>query len=247
MVGQQRNIWASVDYPGVSKCLISADIIEVADLPINNGVIDYKLVQQRVQWTGLADNVILLCMALQKIFSTRLGYLPSDRVFPTYLVSGSKKLLTLQRHFVISLTAWEVALGSLITFEEQQRAFHQMLKNCKVSKFHEINFKILHHILATPQLIAHIRGSKGLQWCHLCGEMANINHILLDCTETNKVYDWISDKTKINIPKRSYILGQSPGVDLIIWVVNFAIYKTHLQWCEGIATELLEGVKHECA
>ncbi len=138
-------------------------------------------------------------------------------------------------------------MGLAITFEEQQKTFHQMLKNCRVSKFHEINFKILHCTLAMPQLIAHIKGSKGLQWCHWCGEVANINYILLDCTETNQVYDWISDKIGADIPKRNHILGQSSSVDSIIWVVNFAIYKTHLQWCEGIATELLEGVKHEYA
>ena len=102
------------------------------------------------------------------------------------LALGSKKLLAMQRQFLFSLIEWEVALGSTITFKEQQKAFCKMLKNYKISKFHEINFKILHHILATPQLIAHIRGSKGLQWCHWCGEVANINHILLECTETDR-------------------------------------------------------------
>ncbi len=244
---REINIWASADYPGISKCLIAADIIEVADLPTKDGIIDYRYVQQKVQQTGLADNVFLLCMALQKIFSTRLGCLPSDRVFLTHLALGSKKLLTVQRQFLVSLMGWEVALRSPITFEEQQKAFYWMLKHCRVSKFYEINFKILHCILATPQLIAHIKGSKGLQWDHWCGEVANINHILLNYTETNKVCDWVSDKIRAEIPKRNCILGQSPSVDLIIWVVNFAIYKTHLQWCEGIATELLEGVMHECA
>ncbi len=61
--GQQRNIWASTEYPGVSKCMIEADVIEVADLPVKDGVIDYKCVQQKVQQTGF-----LLCVALQKIF-----------------------------------------------------------------------------------------------------------------------------------------------------------------------------------
>ena len=96
-VGQQRNIWASVEYPGVSKYLVVADIIEVADLPIKDSVIDYKCVQQKVQQTGMVDNVFLLCMALQKIFSSRLGCLPSNREFPTHLASGSKKLLAVQR------------------------------------------------------------------------------------------------------------------------------------------------------
>ena len=73
--GQQRNIWASIKYPGVSKCLIVADIIEVANLPTEDGVIDYRYVQQKVQQTGLVDNAFLLCVALQKIFSSRLGCL----------------------------------------------------------------------------------------------------------------------------------------------------------------------------
>ncbi len=69
---------------------------------------------------------------------------------------------------------------------------------------------------------------------------------MLEYVETDWVYDWIMDRAKIDIPRRSRILGQSPVLDPIIWVVNFAIYKAHLQWCEGIAIELLESVEHKC-
>ncbi len=48
-VRQQRNIWASADYPGISKYLIVANIIEVADLLTKDGVIDYRNIQQKVQ------------------------------------------------------------------------------------------------------------------------------------------------------------------------------------------------------
>ena len=58
--------------------------------------------------------------------------------------------------------------------------------------------------------------------------MAGINHILLEYVETDQVYDWIIDKIGTDILKRNHILGQFLGIDLLIWVVNFAIYKAHL-------------------
>ncbi len=47
-VGQQRNIWASILYPGISMSMIQAGFIEIADLPVLNSVLDYKKVQYQI-------------------------------------------------------------------------------------------------------------------------------------------------------------------------------------------------------
>ncbi len=103
-----------------------------------------------------------------------------------------------------------------------------MLHQCKITKFFEINFKILHHILATPALIAKIRKNEQLECCHWCGEKADLNHILLDCVSSDLVYsavEWIAD---IDLELQQWILGVLQMVNLLIWITNFSIYKAHL-------------------
>ncbi len=92
-------------------------------------------------------------------------------------------------------------MGETISFEEQQLAFKQMLKKCKITKFFEANFKILHHILATPALIAKIHNSKGLCSCQWCGEVTNIDHILVQCVETNQIYTLVQGELNFSFSR----------------------------------------------
>ena len=48
-VGQQRNIWASFLYLGISISMIQVGFIEITGLPVLNGVLDYKQVQYQIQ------------------------------------------------------------------------------------------------------------------------------------------------------------------------------------------------------
>ncbi len=77
--GQQRNIWASDLHPGISMSMIQAGFIEIADLPVLNSMLDYKQVQYWIQQSGSAENVFLLCPALQCIFCDNLGIHPLER------------------------------------------------------------------------------------------------------------------------------------------------------------------------
>ncbi len=63
--GQQKNIWASELYPGISRAMIEVGFVEVADLQVLGSVLDYCEVQRHVQASGSAENVFLLCVALQ--------------------------------------------------------------------------------------------------------------------------------------------------------------------------------------
>ncbi len=71
----QRNIWATSYYPKINKCMVALGYVEIVDLPLKDGVIDYKLIQQTAQHTGYDKNLFLLCSALQHIYSLRLGCL----------------------------------------------------------------------------------------------------------------------------------------------------------------------------
>ena len=73
--------------------LVDIGYVEVGDLPVVNGVLNYRSIQMWVQQAGFAINVFLQCAAIQKIFGSRLGEDKSSRTFPLGLDHQVKKLL----------------------------------------------------------------------------------------------------------------------------------------------------------
>ncbi len=64
---------------------------------------------------------------------------------------------------MLSLENWNQALDILPLEEFQYQAiFEHMLLACKISKFWEINFKILAQILAMPKIIVKVKGADNL-------------------------------------------------------------------------------------
>ena len=224
--------------------MVEVGYVEVGDLPLLHGAIDYRMVQQKLQSVGFIDNVFLLCVALQSKFHLILGRPPSNRVFPVNLHKEAKGLLHVERQHLFDLVQWEVRLG-IIDFPMQQMAFKMMLHQCKITKFFEINFKIFHCILATPALIAKIRKDKQLEHCYWCGERADLNHILLECASSNMVYSVVEQITDVELDLQQQILGMSQMVNPLIWIANFSIYKAHLQACDHLFVPPLEQFKLE--
>ena len=107
----QRNIWATSYYPKINKCMVAIGYVEIVDLPLKDGVIDYKLIQQTAQHAGYDENLFLLCSAIQCIYSLRLGCLKSSRTFPTDLGKSAKKLLKIQRQKFVPVMNWALVLG----------------------------------------------------------------------------------------------------------------------------------------
>ncbi len=107
-----------------------------------------------------------------------------------------KKLLKIQRQAFVSLEKWELSLGHKISPNETFAGFKNLLCWCKVNTFWEVNFKILHRILATLKVISHTCHDPAVAKCHWCPMVeANINPILLSCLEAERLYillDWIS-------------------------------------------------------
>ncbi len=130
-----------------------------------------------------------------------------------------------------------------------QAIFEWMLLACKISKFQEINFKILAQILATPKIIAKVKGADNLQWCIWCGEMASLEHILLNCCETKKVHSWVVEH--FPLPKllaKHWIYGlPDKQFNPVIWITNFTIYKCHILACQGTSVSPVTQLDSECA
>ncbi len=98
----------------------------------------------------------MICSALQKKFALQLGCVANERVFPEHLKGSVKSVLVLQRQHYTDVHKWELVLKEPVPFDYLLKAFKSMLKKCKISKFHEVNFKIIHRVLATLTIIARV-------------------------------------------------------------------------------------------
>ncbi len=235
--GQQWNIWGTEAYPGMTASMIAYGFVEIADLLIEIGLLNHRKIQCTLQQCGFKENVFLLCVALQNKFRLSLGCIPSKKQFPVHLGEGSKKLLQVEHNRMINYTVWELALGTHLKLIDVWRSYKFMLKKCKILKFFEVNFKILHQILAILALISKIRKDKNLTKCLWCGEVANINHLFLKCPVSTLVYDLVNSRCNLDLTLSQRIFGIAQNTNLILWVANFAIYKAYLQGCEGIVVE----------
>ena len=179
--------------------MVALGYVEVVDLPLKDGVIDYKLIQQTAQHAGYDENLFLLCSAIQHIYGLRLGCLKSSRTFPTDLGKSAKKLLKIQRQKFVPIMNWALVLGQNIEWDKCFKAFKINLHQCRINKFCEVNFKIFHRILATPVIILKVQKNPALACCGWCGAPANIDHILLECPQTNDLYEWAQDCLRIQV------------------------------------------------
>ncbi len=91
----------------------------------------------------------------------------------------------------------------------------------------------MHCILAMPAVVSKVCKVPALAFCKWCGAYANINHIFLDCPATNKLYDMITEKLDKEITPVDRIFGMVKGIASVLWITNFAIYKTHLMATDG--------------
>ncbi len=63
----------------------------------------------------------------------------------------------------------------------------------------------------------------------------------------SRVHDWVTTTYKLSrIKEKNWIFGcKNQTLNLLIWVSNFAIYKSHLLTCEGQNVDLLQQVQNE--
>ncbi len=239
----QQNIWVTKQYLKLNRCMLNLDFVEVADLPTLAGVLDYKMVQMKAQHAGYEENLFLLCSALQCLYTNQLGGLKSTRTFPEYLEHTTKKLLQIQCQKIISLSNWYLVLQSQLAWDDCMKLFKHNLQKCRINKFQEVNFKIIHRILATLAVISKVRGSPVLATCGWCGEYANIDHILLTCPETIALVDKVHHTTGMELTLIDRVFGTLCSCALVMWLLNFAIYKTHLICCDGTNIDMVEVFK----
>ncbi len=138
----------------------------------------------------MPDNYLITCR-IKKILGQFLPASslewPSNFIHPL-LLQQAKQLLRDDISQSPQLDKWCSSLHLLpLEKSECMQVFKSMLVKYKITKFWEVNFKILTQILVMPVVIAAVHKNPNLAKCHWCLERANIDHILLHCVYTKKV------------------------------------------------------------
>ena len=207
------------------------------------------------KYSHLGSSSFLTCYHLQKVFSKYLNFWQLGiSMINEDLLLQMKNLLRMESTTMLSLTKWEQFFQIMsLSKVEHQMVFMRMLHECKYTKFWEINFKILARILLTPKILSHMKQDMlKYLWCRQEG---TLEHMLFQCTYVTKVW-------KIFVEDNTALLGAwSPCVwcfgsikwhnNPIIWIVNFAIYKSFLRAMDGYKDCLYtvvqsESMKYEC-
>ena len=147
---------------------------------------------------------------------------------------------------VLSLSKWEYNLGLMpLECNEKETIFILMSKKCRITKFQEVNFKILSRILLTPAVLSVIKTDPSISFYHWCGEQANIDHILLDCVEIKKLHKLV-ECIMGQLQHDSWVSGASQRLNLVIWTCKFSIYISHLMVCDKKVIHQLQLFLNEC-
>ena len=165
----------------------------------------------------------------------------------TFVSIQAKALLSQASEAPLSLEYWEKKLNiPPLSREDKIKVFHVMLVKCKITKFWDVNYKILARILATPVVLHAVNFRGGSANCIEYGAVAGISHILLHCPATIQVCTWVCKLMQVEILDTNWIFGvQSSYLLPLIWMVNFGVYKHHLCSFHGQRLSLWNGILNE--
>ncbi len=173
------NLWGHPKSLHVNKTFATSGYCTVLDLPLLKGKIDFKSIQE-VLPKG-TSSVFMTCYRLQSIFSKYfLQSTPGSNQILDDLVQQSKSLLLNHGSEMLSLSKWERFFHTMpLMRAESEMVFMHMIHKCKYTKFCEINFKILAHILVTLKILSHIHKNPSLERCPWCTAVGTLEHCFL--------------------------------------------------------------------
>ncbi len=162
-----QNLWGGALFSCVPQTQINAGFFTTFNLPVLSGRIDVNEVNSQLAPHGLPADSFLKCCTFQTFFASFLNSAaPGTFVSCEELVSRSKLLLQSQSSHILSLDGQVYYLCMVpLDIPHLEKIFHHMLVACKITKFKEVNYKILSRILLTPKLLSRIVTKPELQWC----------------------------------------------------------------------------------
>ena len=185
-----QNIWACHENKMINYPLVHAGIIEVSDLLLQNGSVDYSVLQNLSIQQGSKQSVFLLSISLQQQFKSYFHLSHLDGTLPLEIFKKAKNIIRHHSWWPCTLTKWEIVLQiPPLSTTDVYLAFKRMVQKIKISKLWDCNYKILHRILANPAQILHIRKQPQLAFCMWCGHKATLDHIMTSCVATKQIHD----------------------------------------------------------
>ncbi len=166
------------------------------------------------------------------------------------LIQQSKMLLKNSITCVLPLAKWKHFFQIMpLNKVEVQLVFMRMLEQCRISKFREVNFKILVRILLMLKILSKMKKDLTLSSCPWCNNEGMLEHVMFACSEVRK-------NRKIIVEDNRDLLG--PWSDCVwcfgsltkqnhelVWVINFAMYKAVLHFLEGYRETLMSVIQSE--
>ncbi len=239
-----QNLWCGKVYSYVDWDWVNVGFFTISDLPQIGDKIDVIAVTTKLQSVGCTHSPYLLCCAFQTNFTQFLYFnVPGTFVPNELLLLPLKKILQDNLVNPLGLTKWCTFLRLVpLEIPECEQIFQRMLVSCKITKFRDINFKILARILITPKILAYIHKEDNITWYAWYSIEGFLEHILLDCQEMREIHKFLSQNSSLqhNLAHKTWIFGTTnPVLNPIIWVTNFVIYKAHLMACDGSRIDLM--------
>ena len=177
----QHNLWFGCVYNSINWDWCQAGYFMIGQLPNADGRIDLAELTSQLKKANYSGSPYLKACAFQQTLGSFLVHrIPGSFVFHDQLLLCCKHLLQQVTTTPLSLDNWCARSNILpLVVPEAEKVFQKMLLFCKITKFREINFKILSSILVMPKVISKVKYAENLIFCVWCGELATIEHILL--------------------------------------------------------------------
>ena len=157
----------------------------LSDLPLQNNKIDHKIIWNKLNKLNKSSlDVFLVCYSLQNKFASlfHTSSTAGCHLLHPELVTQAKSLLITASSQMLSLAKWDLFFGCMPSSKpEKQMIFQRMLHRCKISKFREVNFKLLVHILLSLKVLLKVWNIPRMAKCPWCGEISNIEHMMFVC------------------------------------------------------------------
>ena len=129
----------------------------------------------------------------------------STSVLCDQVITVAKTLLQHSTARILSLDNWLAFLHILpLEILQLEQIFCRMLCSCKITKFWDVNFKVLSHILAIPKIVSKMHGEDNIRYCVWCGHDATLEHILLQCPDSLHLHTFICSTVMLCSPRLVY-------------------------------------------
>jgi hypothetical protein len=110
--------------------------------------------------------------------------------------------------------------------------YQQKLKDIKVRKLSEFNFKILHNIVPCGYVVSKWQRSVKIE-CEVCHEIESTKHMLYDCPQVNSIWKLISHPLNCDVSWKNIVCGflmnnksrKITALNFVIVVVAYTIFK----------------------